>query len=446
VPYWQARGRRPFERASKIAHAEIINNPLVQQFVEGCQVPAPPPAADLKKKVISLPDGSNRISSVIAIDGGLSETWVRDEFPSASIAFLTFGPLLLHLEDLDALDREPFISPEDMSRLKNIDRYSLVVPTRLVRADPELGFAAGFRKTVHEFLMEDGAHLAKALAWLLFREWREELKRESWAIPQCPNPSCWEKEIRFYSGDPLEKSCSRCGQPIYLADALRLYERVDEEQGAGGVLAYLLSALEQIVLVYLIQSIWDMKPSLLEEVLFVRDGPLAFFGTTAPLRKPMRDLVKFLAESGSESPLLNLVGLEKTGEFVQHAALIEDELEPGELLILDSDYVYKHIVPGSSSSGVFGGNTYYGAKVVVKGDAQDTYVATIPTVGLKKSPSLDDLLNAPEVLHTVLRLRCSMYDNALVPVVLANRLVSLAEVPSSEILKKFARQAMTDSA
>jgi len=40
------------------------------------------------------------------------------------------------------------------------------------------------------------------------------------------------------------------------------------------------------------------------------------------------------------------------------------------------------------------------------------------------------------------RLRCSMYDNALVPVVLANRLVSLADVPSAEILKKFAKQQL----
>ena len=32
-----------------------------------------------------------------------------------------------------------------------------------------------------------------------------------------------------------------------------------------------------------------------------------------------------------------------------------------------------------------------------------------------------------------------LHDNVLIPVVLANRLVSLADVPSSEILKRFVK-------
>lgn len=441
MPYHQLRGKRPFERASKIAHAEIINNPTVKSFIDGCEVPEPPPSADLREKIRELPTGSGTISTIIAIDGGLSETWVREEFPSASVAFMTFGPLLLRVEDLESLDREPFIGPEDMRRLKNVRRYTLVLPTRLVRADRHLSFLEGVRKTIHEFLAQREGELQKALAWLLFREWLAKPDRKAWEIPRCPNPECWEKEIKFFSGDPFEKPCPRCGKPLYLSDGLRLYERIDEQQGAGGIVGYLLGALEQLVLVHLIRSIWEMKPILLREVLFLRDGPLAFFGVTAPLYKPMRELVQFLAEA-PDGPLLNLVGVEKTGEFVEHAALIEDVLSPGEVLVLDTEYIYRHVVPGTASSGAFGQNTYYGVKVITKGSANDTYVATVPTVGLKSNPNLDDLINGPEVLRTMTKLRCSMYDNALLPVVLANRLVSLAEVPSSEILKKFAKDSL----
>jgi hypothetical protein len=35
-----------------------------------------------------------------------------------------------------------------------------------------------------------------------------------------------------------------------------------------------------------------------------------------------------------------------------------------------------------------------------------------------------------------------MYDNALIPVALANRLVSLSDVPSSRILETFAREVV----
>jgi hypothetical protein len=54
------------------------------------------------------------------------------------------------------------------------------------------------------------------------------------------------------------------------------------------------------------------------------------------------------------------------------------------------------------------------------------------------NPVFSDLFNGAEVLAVTSRLRCSMYDNALVPIVLANRLISLADVRSSEILARFA--------
>jgi hypothetical protein len=73
------------------------------------------------------------------------------------------------------------------------------------------------------------------------------------------------------------------------------------------------------------------------------------------------------------------------------------------------------------------------------------YVATVPTGDYKDAPAITDLLNAGDVLRVTSRLRCSMYDNALVPVALANRLVSLADVPSSEILTKFARDRLRTS-
>jgi hypothetical protein len=39
MAYTSVRGRKPMERASKIAHTEIINNPDVQAYLEGCSIP-----------------------------------------------------------------------------------------------------------------------------------------------------------------------------------------------------------------------------------------------------------------------------------------------------------------------------------------------------------------------------------------------------------------------
>ena len=443
MAYGSVRGRKPIERASKIAHSQIINDPQVIQFIEQSELPEPPTATELRANVESMPSESGRVQAVIAIDGGLTETFVRGQFPSASIGFITMGPLLLRLDDLRELDEMPFIGPDDMARLRSIQRYSFAFPTKLVRYAGSATFAEGFRRRVHEFLAQGDGHLLLGLRWLIHRGWRNHAAQESWLIPHCPNPTCSKGEVVFAPDAPDIQICDQCGRPIFAADALRLYERVDEEQGASPVLGYLLTSLEQVILVHLIRTIVHMKPALLREVLFVKDGPLAFFGVTAPLYKPMRELMGYLAQAGGQQgPLINLIGMQKSGAFVDHAMAIGDSLRAREVLMPDNDYIYRYIVPGDPLSQSFGRNTYYGAYVIFKGDVDDLYVGNVPTGNYLPSPKVADLFNAGDVLQTTRRLRCSMYENALVPIALANRLVSLADVPSAEILKKFAQRGV----
>ena len=135
---------------------------------------------------------------------------------------------------------------------------------------------------------------------------------------------------------------------------MRIYERIDEELGAAGIVSYLLTSLEQLVIVHLIKSVWLLKPQLLREILFVKDGPLAFFGVTAPLHKPMRALMEFLGTQDGGKPIINMVGLEKSGPFVEHAMLIEPLLKPGDCLLLRNDYIYRYVQPGDPAEQSFG--------------------------------------------------------------------------------------------
>jgi hypothetical protein len=443
VGYGQIKGRKPFERASKIAHTTILNNPDVQEFVETCTLPSTPEGSQLEALQRPLPVGEKRIEHVIAVDGGMTEVAVRKEFPSASMAFMTFGPLTLTLSDLTELDFQPFIAPEDMAKLKNLQRYSLPLPTKAIRAAGAATFSEGVRGQIQGFMAKKHPELIRALQWLLFREWLPLAQRQVWEVPQCP--VCSHPKIRFETGGPIEAACKACGSKVYLADSLRLYERIDEEQGAGGIMSYLLTTLEQLVIVSIIRQLLDLKPSVLREILLIKDGPLAFFGVVAPIYKPMRELMEYLSDQDNGKPLICLIGLEKSGSFVEHAALIEPLLKKGHYLLPDTEYIYKYIQPGSPSREGFGHNTYYGAKLIFKSNRGDVFVATVPTRSFQAAPKFEDLLNAAEVVRVTSELRCSMYDNALIPVVLANRLVSLADVPSSEILKRFVKTAVVQA-
>jgi len=446
---YTSKGRKPFERASKIAHVDIIKNPDVQAYVGQCVLPSAPKPEFLDSMLAQLGNvDTSAVTAVIAVDGGYTETYLREEYPSASIAFFTFGPLLFEIAELRALDKKKFIAPEDLARLKRIERYTLVLPTKGVCRKDQPSLSATIRCTVHEFFTkthgEDDDKLITSLKWFLFRRWKRNLDDTfEQVIEHCPS-GCGHGATTFHYADQVEKVCPVCGQPVYLTDVFRLHERIDDELGAGGISAYVITMLEQLVLVHLFHNILErLKPSLMRNILFIKDGPLAFFGLVAPLYKPMRELVEHLLGEpcGPTGPTLRLAGLEKSGAFVEHAAAIQDRLKSGSHMVVGDSYIRRHIIP-SEAGATYGQNTYYGQKVLFRASDGEMYVATIPARSYMANPGASDIPHLEETLALIAELRCSMYDNSLIPVALANKLVSLSDFPSQRILTTFARESM----
>ncbi len=227
--------------------------------------------------------------------------------------------------------------------------------------------------------------------------------------------------------------------PLYWTDVFRLHEGIDDEVGAGGIQAYIMTAIEQLILVHLIRLVLKTKPSVLGQLFFVKDGPLAFFGQTAPMHRPMRSLVKFLLENHA----LFMAGLEKSGAFVEHAHEIKEKLPLGTVLPLDNEYIYKYIIPGTADAdNEYGRTTYYSSKVLFRTPRGALHVVTVPTAERMMKPTVESLPNLLAILTNVEKLRCDMYDNALLPVALVNKLVSLSNHPSSKILQQFATGAI----
>ncbi len=441
---YSSKGGRPFEYASKAAHGHIINDPLVREFLESCSLPKRAEEVSLSDhELLSYePIANNPIRHVIAIDGGYDEVVVQSEFPSSTVCFFQFGALIFSVEDLDGLEEQPFIDPDDMSKLKRVQRLKLVLPIRNVSLQGEATLTDSVRRAMYDFFRRkmDDERLINTLRWFVFQEYGSNRVGE-WILARCP--VCAASNVPLLRSEMTKNhtfACSTCGGEIYLTDVLRLHEAVDDELGAGGILGYVTTAVEQLILVHLIRLILKQKPSLLEQFLFIKDGPLAFFGQTANMHRPMRELVKFLLERHN----LYLAGLEKSGAFVEHADEIAGKLADGSVLLLDNEYIYRYVLPGKADPmHPYGRTTYYSNKLILKTSEGQVYVVSVATREAQTAPKESDLPNLPVILTNLEKLRCDMYDNALVPIALANKLVSLANHPSSRILQKFATETIS---
>jgi hypothetical protein len=445
MSYTSRNGRRPSEFASKANHSYIINDPTVKSFLQTCDYPKASTDVCLDDSIVyEVPElGVNPIKSVIALDGGRQEIPVKKDFPSSVITFFQFGALYFRVTDLENLYIKEFIAPSEIAKLKEIQRYKFVLPTKNIKTSDARTLSESIRKAIHQFFVTPqagGDKFIDSLKWFLFEEYTSEKKK--WNLASCP--SCGKPNIDL-SHNTIKADytfeCPGCREKIYLTDSFRLHELIDDELGAAGIISYLGSVLEQMVFVHLIMIILQTKPALLNEIIFIKDGQLAFYGQTANLHKPMRKLVNFLFDNHN----LFLVGLEKSGVFVEHAGEISKKMEPGTALILNNDHIYKYITPGKADSGSsYGSTTYYGNKLIYKSDDKRVYVVTVATRDVISFPTVKHFPNLDILLQNVKKLKCDMYDSSLIPISLVNKLVSLANRPSSVLLEKFARKTINN--
>ncbi len=441
-------GNRPFEYASKSSHHHIINDAKVAQAIDGYWIPPGASTIPLEEVCIDhVPPAEGRVETFVAVDGGYSEVFIRKEFPSATLHFLQFGALLFKRDDLAKLDEAKFISPEDMARLKNIERLKLALPTKGVRGKNDVYLRETYLRAVYEFFKQEtlgeSQSLLDTLAWFVFRRYKQGTERGpedgKWFLSS--NPRLFGSATGLSLDESAMRTnftfpCPVTGKDIYLTDIFRLHEAIDEERGAGGTLGYLMNVVEHVVILHIIRQLLDTSPDTVSKLLFIKDGPTGFFGETARLSALMSELVGWLLDHHG----LCMAGLEKSGAFVDHAREIAQRMKPGTIIVLTDDYIYGNILPGTADPNrPYAATSNYGQKVIFKTRGGQMHVVSLPVRQLLKKPAAADIPNLHEVLSLVEALNCDMYDSALIPVALVNKLVSLSAHPSTRILEKFAR-------
>lgn len=439
-----------FERGSRISHSHIINDKEVREYLNDCQIPVDSKDIDLDQSLIHeiLYPSRNSIEHIIAVDGERTTIPVKKSFPSSLITFFQFGSLLIKCSDLEEMKQKPFISPSDIQKLKKIKREKFVLPTKNISLIKGDDLKTSVRKAIQAFFKKNHSGVTpmlETLYWFLFELYDPDSSLVEYQLSHCPH--CGTKDIKLqkdkinFEDYSWECTHPKCKKEILITDVFRLFEEADNESGAEGILSYTNNLIESFLLVHSIKSLIEIEEGLIDRFLFVKDGPLSFSGVTANMHKPMQAMLNFLSKKNR----INLVGVENSGPFVDHAKQIKEKLKPGHLFLLSNKHIYSYIQPGSPLSNRYASTSYYSGKMIYKSLDERMYVLTVPVEDHNTyydRPELTDLRNIKEILMNIDKLKCDIYENALIPVAIANKLISLTNHPSSNILEKFAKKSL----
>ncbi|TLD86187.1 DNA double-strand break repair nuclease NurA [Helicobacter sp. MIT 05-5294] len=459
------------EKASKINHQYIIENPKVKAYLNKCEKIGQNLPLEVDSQAITLPIRNIQdkfsfcIERVITIDGGYQEVNINENFPSQRLCYYNIGILMFSVKDLEAVEIQQTINPSDIGKLENLERFNFVVPTQNIRLKNE-DFITTFRKTFYEevftknYLNEGNKNSSfiHTIKWLVFQEYLDSDSRGKgfvkFACPHCKKIQKFQRQTPNYLDEQNNfMECSECKSIIYITDCFDLHTLIDEINGATLIESYIMSAFEIILMFSMFRFLFEEDNiQWLPKILFIKDGPLALFSRLDDFAfKVVRPFIQFLYAKSLRDKIsyVNLVGLDKSGMFVEHLKNIESKIPLGNILLPNLDYMKKYITGNNAS--VFGENTYFGIKMFVRKEKELSFVldVAIPfdeSVKYKdyiKQPKIEDFLSLKNILEILFQLKCDLYDKSFIPIAMVNKLVSLSNIPSKKILTIFSRDKLS---
>jgi hypothetical protein len=458
----------PGELASKAAHAEIIRNPDVAAFLQECAYLTPPSDEECQmvaNRFVSPPDADVRLPSfVVAVDGSNYESSIDDKLPSTKIGYIKIGAILIDLEKFGTLREGRFVDPFRVAELQNNNSaLTFSIPSANIRWGNKPTVRESFRALLDQQFYgprtrfneaDPTTSLRSTLFYLASRRPGEMGTGDSRKLKIYRCPQCGEGPIEV-EDVPDQQHCPFCGSEVYPTDCLRLWEEVQEYQSNRAAMTRVMMILEHLIPFHYIRFLYKTAPLLLSGMAFFVDGPLAIFGTAAWLH---RSFMIFLQEVNRKLarhnclPLL-VVGLQKTGQIIDHISLIDRFVPNDRLFAIDDVYRYRYILAGHEASrNGFGFETYYGQDFIYKTPTGRTFALALPyPYASKEEPGVDFVAEKvrferyaqlPAAIQLINLLESDLYKNAVVPIALAHRYTAISLQPGGKVLDLLTRRAL----
>lgn len=457
------------EIASKSSHSDIVKNPEIQQFLAECDYLTPPSDEECLA-VASRFDEPPNIDDVdlpsftIAIDGSHYEASIDERLPSTKLGYIKVGAVLINLEEFGALRVGRYVDPFKVAAIQNQNSaLTFSLPSANIRWGGKGNVRDSFRAYLDQQFYGEKTrfdasaprtslrttlfHLASHRPGEMGTNDTEHLK-----IHRCP--TCGGGPV-VVEDVPDQQFCPYCGAEVYPTDCLRLWEEVNDFQSNQSAISRLMLALEHIIPMHYIRFLLRESPIVLARTSFFVDGPLAVFGNAAWLH---RSIMIFLDEVNSRltrrgyEPLL-IIGLQKTGQVVDHLNLIERFIPLNRLFAIEDEYRYKYILAGrEEAANGFGYETYYGQDFIYRTPSGRSFVFAIPYPFASKDLPEADFRHVKTEWHLYPQLaravklidhfESDLYENAVVPIALAHRYTAISLSPGGRVLDLLTKDAL----
>jgi hypothetical protein len=147
-----------------------------------------------------------------------------------------------------------------------------------------------------------------------------------------------------------------------------------------------------------------------------------------------------------------IIGLQKDGQVMEHARVVQRFLAPGTYRPVDDDYRAKWITGSASEAATHGSETYYGQDFIFKTDRGGVFCVGLPYPMREKGNETIFRNQKVEVARYGARLgrafdvvrhfEFDLYENSVIPVALAHRHASISLVPGGKVLDLITRAGL----
>jgi hypothetical protein len=444
------------EKASRLGHVGVVRNEAVKAALQRWAITTARPTSrdaidSLCSPLEDLPLVGNPadIDFSITVDGSDTEVETTREHPTVKVGYLRVAGSMVRLDVFRSLARVRYIDPREVRRSYTDYAFDVALPgSQLAR--PGMSGVDTWRAELDAFLRNsrfDSSTTMTLADGLLALHGTRGAPAAKIALRVCPNCGLKATDDVALMVAATGGNCPSCKQQLYLADVLRTHEEYNIEGSNFTPMGRVMTAAERLMSVCYLNYFADRAPEVLRHTIFMTDGPLALHGPLAPLKRRFQEhlgnLTKWCIERGLVAPLV--VGIEKSGAFVEHAEQIKDLIPTGHVMRLTNDYINR--ISGRPESHHYGVDEFYGRRFIYRTRAGDPLVITVlPAPGL--SPYDGDAEIEGCAAYPTLRLICEvldslrtrMYEHAVVPVALAHSAAALPLGVGRSVLTMMAQQ------